>query len=85
MRFWTTDWSYNNFFNRLEGSENIALKGFLQARLALMVIAANGSCDSPELVSTSRNGLLLVFFLYSLCPLFDSRSGNMTTGQRSLP
>src|SRR5918995_7153157 len=35
MRFWTTDWSYNDFFNRLECSVNFAMKlsvkGFEQA------------------------------------------------------
>src|SRR5918994_2566362 len=35
MRFWTTDWSYNDFFNGLECSVNFAMKlsekGFEQA------------------------------------------------------
>src|SRR5215216_3261965 len=37
-----------------EGSENFALRRFFQARLALMVIVAKGSCENPELVSTLR-------------------------------
>jgi hypothetical protein len=28
MRFWTTDWSYNDFFNRLKNSANFAFTEF---------------------------------------------------------
>ena len=39
------------------------------------------TCGSPELVSTSRNGLLLMFIVYGPCPTFYRRSGNLTTRQ----
>jgi hypothetical protein len=33
MRFWTTDWSYNDFFNRLRVSAKFALMEFSEVRL----------------------------------------------------
>ena len=32
MRFWTTDWSYNDFFNRLVNSANFAITEFSGVR-----------------------------------------------------
>src|SRR5919112_10073 len=33
MRFWTTDWSYNDFFNRLGDSPKFALAGLCKVGL----------------------------------------------------
>src|SRR5215210_426825 len=34
MLFWTTDWSHNDFFNRLYNSANIALTEFSETQVA---------------------------------------------------
>jgi hypothetical protein len=40
MRFWTTDWSYSDFFNRLGYSANFAFQKFSESRVAAVLCGA---------------------------------------------
>ena len=65
--------------------ELFALRGRLEIFPTFVAIAANGPCGNSELMSTSRNGLLLMVIVHNPCPLFYRRSGNLTTGHLPIP
>jgi hypothetical protein len=63
-------------------SPNVENGGFIVVRPTSMVIVVNGPCGGPEVVSTSRRGLLLMLIVYSPCSRPCRRSGNVTAQQQ---
>src|SRR5918994_4710498 len=45
MRFWTTDWSYNDFFNRLSVLAKFAFWGFCELRVTEFSEVRGRLCD----------------------------------------